>query len=166
MWLLLPVLTLAAATAQPQITIKAPQNVDAELMTRQVATIQNYLTPELWKIITEAAVDPDTWERVMKDPAAFLAEKEMPLPDGLSVAIEVPGRLAGPYTYPVELVCPYGLNPVEITQVVQKCGSVIKFWSCSGPPDDTICILVAQCLDPYYELETHTMCALCCALGH
>src|SRR6266568_598515 len=133
--LFLPVLALAAITAQPQITVNAPQDVDPALITREVAAIKDYLTPELWKIITEAATDPDTWEHVMTDPAAFLAEKEFPLPDGLSVAVVVPGRLAGPYTYPVELICPAGLNPIEITQVVQKCGSVIKFWRCTGPPD-------------------------------
>jgi hypothetical protein len=147
----------ASNPVPPPLIVSTSLNPDPALMAKETALLQDYMSNELINVLNDAAADPATWERAIRDPALFLTEKGYRLPDGVSARFFT----AGPLTV-WDTGCPAGLVPITATTLVKVCDKVIYAWICHENSDGTsFCRLEATCAGNWsYQTQTTTFCGL------
>ena len=145
----------ASNLVPPPLIVSTSLNPDPALMAKETALLHGYMSNELINVLKDAAADPATWERAIRDPAEFLTENGYRLPDGVSVRFYT-GGVSGPRTV-WDTGCPEGLVPITTSTLVKVCDKMAFVWVCQ----DGSCTVEAVCVGNWsLKTQTTTFCGL------
>lgn len=161
--LLLSVTPVVAASdecglASPFV-VTTGSNTDPALAAKFTEELTDYLSPAVMDVLQKAASDLATWDKVMRDPAAYLTENGFPPPDGVSVrGLERP---LTDYLTTVTLsdppVCRGGLKLITTVDKVKVCSNMVQIAKC----DQGGCFIISACLGTWtWQIQVTNFCGL------
>jgi hypothetical protein len=147
---------ILASSEAPQMIVTGPQNVDPALLAKLIQAAKDSMTPELVNTIEEAAGNQEVWDKAIRNPEGFLAEKGFVHRDLLVRLYEGPLTVWEPDT-----TCGRGLVPVKVERWVETCLRSVDYVQCDKvTPGDYVCVTYSMCVLSVWEIQTTTECAL------
>jgi hypothetical protein len=154
---------ILASSETPQMIVTGPKNVDPALLAEAIQAAKDSFTPELVKTIKEAASNQEVWDKAIRNPEGFLAEKGFALRDRSVRLFEGPFS-EGPFTVwdPDTSGCWPGLVPVKVEHWVETCLRRMEYVQCTKDltTGRYVCVKYSVCVLPIWEIQTTTECAL------